>query len=156
VGLKGVVMAGLVVFLIPSCSSRQPTLDSQPTTAVEIRLAALEPRSGFMTMRFADTGDPVYVSPRVVVSNDDIRSAQFVLDGQGRPAVEILLNTLGTEKFARFTSEHIGEMAAILVEGKVSSAPVIRAQIANGRAIINGDFTQEEARELARSIVLHE
>ena len=107
-------------------------------------------------MRFADTGDPVYVSPRVVVSNDDIRSAQFVLDGQGRPAVEILLNPLGTEKFARFTSEHIGEMAAILVEGKVSSAPVIRAQIANGRAIINGDFTQEEARELARSIVLHE
>ena len=155
-GLKCGMLLVLFAVLTSSCSSRQSTSDSQTATTVEIRLAAGEARSGFLTMVIPGTGEPIYVSPDAILSNGDIRSAQSVLDGRGRPAVEVLLNSRGTEKFARFTSEHIGEMAAILVGGVVTSAPVIRAQITDGRAIIDGEFTEEEARDLARSIVLFE
>lgn len=153
VRIKLSVVLGLASLLLLSCSSEQEEISSEPITLVEIRLAAREPQSEFLEMIVTGSGDSIYVSPDVILSNGDIESAQVVQDKQGKPAIEILLNQEGSEKFADFTSQHIGEMAAILVGGDVVSAPVIRAEISGGRAMINGDFTEAEATELAESIV---
>lgn len=62
--------------------------------------------------------------------------------------VSLEFNKEGARKFARVTGAHIGEQLAIVLDGKVRSAPVIRSRIDGGRAQIEGNFTLEEARDL--------
>ncbi|PJA73852.1 hypothetical protein CO151_12105 [bacterium CG_4_9_14_3_um_filter_65_15] len=150
--IKARVMVGLFLFVLGACSSGQkaPAENAKPT--VEVRLADRESRDGFTAMTDAGTGETISVSPEITLSNNDIMSAQAIADSEGGPAVEAVLNLLGTQKFAIFTSNHIGEMAAVIVNGQVVSAPVIRAPIMKGRVIISGKFTQGEAEGLARSL----
>lgn len=65
------------------------------------------------------------------------------------PYVVISLNSEGAKIFEKLTSENVGRRLAIVLEGKVFSAPVIRERIGGGVASIEGRFTIEEARELA-------
>lgn len=65
------------------------------------------------------------------------------------PYVLLAFNSEGARIFERLTSENVGKRLAIILEGKVFSAPVIRERIAGGVASIEGRFTIEDARELA-------
>ncbi len=67
----------------------------------------------------------------------------------GFPEVNFVLNKEGAQKFAAVTGENIGRRLAIVLDGTVKSAPVIRDRIPDGRGQISGDFTMEEAKELA-------
>ncbi|MCM8815963.1 MAG: protein translocase subunit SecD [Candidatus Omnitrophica bacterium] len=67
----------------------------------------------------------------------------------GFPEVNFVLNKEGAAKFAAVTGENIGRRLAIVLDGVVKSAPVIRDRIPDGRGQISGDFKMEEARELA-------
>ncbi len=66
----------------------------------------------------------------------------------GGAVVHFKFNLEGARRFARITGEHIGERLAIVLENKVRSAPVIRSRIYD-RGVIEGDFTVDEARDLA-------
>jgi preprotein translocase subunit SecD len=55
----------------------------------------------------------------------------------------------GARRFERITSDNVGKRLAIVLDGTVYSAPVIRERIAGGQAQITGSFTPEEARDLA-------
>ncbi len=68
--------------------------------------------------------------------------------GLGGAVVNFQFNLEGARRFARITGENIGERLAIVLEGKVRSAPVIRARIYD-RGVIEGNFTFQEARDLA-------
>jgi len=140
----------MALLLLGACSSGQKTKEAR--LRVEVRLADTAPREGFEAMDFVETGGTIYVSPEIALSDPDIKGALATVDDRGRPAVAAELNLLGTQKFAIFTSNHIRERAAIIVDGKVVSAPVIRSPIMKGRLVINGDFTQDEAEALARSL----
>ena len=72
-------------------------------------------------------------------------------DELGMPAVSFVLNSEGARIFENYTAKHIGTRLAIVLDGKVQSAPVIRSQI-GARGQISGQFTYQEARDL--SIVL--
>jgi len=150
---KGIVLFGLLSSLILSCATPKPMLESQPLTRVEFRLASGDAQAGFLTMILPETEESVYVSPEVILSNNDIRNARYIQDVRGAPAVEIQFTQVGKQKFADFTSAHVGEMAAILVDGQVTATPTIRAAITNGLAVINGRFTESEAKAIASSIV---
>lgn len=63
--------------------------------------------------------------------------------------VALQFNKIGAKKFARTTGGHIGEKLAIVLDGKVRSAPVIRAKIDGGSAIVEGNFSLQEAKDLA-------
>jgi preprotein translocase subunit SecD len=151
--MKLLVVLGLATLATGSCACRSHRVDSPPVTRMEVRLAANESQPGWETMKLPETGEAIYVSPEVTLSNEDIRSAEPVQGPNGESMVAIQFTPAGAEKFATFTSAHIGEPAAIWVDGQVMAVPVIRAQISDGRAMINGRFTEDEARELARSIV---
>ncbi|MFH1564161.1 MAG: protein translocase subunit SecD [Nitrospirota bacterium] len=62
--------------------------------------------------------------------------------------VSLEFNKLGARKFDKVTGAHINEQLAIVLDGKVRSAPVIRSRIDGGRAQIEGNFSLEEARDL--------
>lgn len=62
--------------------------------------------------------------------------------------VSLEFNKKGARDFARVTGAHVGEQLAIVLDGKVKSAPVIKSRIDGGRAQIEGNFSLEEARDL--------
>ena len=95
----------------------------------------------------------VFISPEVVLTNADIARAwaEPVADGFG---VGFMLTEEGSLKLARLTKSHIGENLAIVVDGRVMSAPNIMAEITGGRAMILGNFTEEEAGLLAKGIMM--
>jgi len=67
----------------------------------------------------------------------------------GFPDVNLVFNKEGGAKFSDITSVNVNRRLAIVLDGLVQSAPVIRERIPNGKAQISGNFSMEEARELA-------
>ena len=90
------------------------------------------------------------VQSPVLLSGDRIRNAR---ETQGNTSFEIVVSmgfdSQGSRKFGELTSNHVGELLAILLDGKVQSAPRINEPILGGNAQISGDFTFEEAQYLA-------
>jgi protein-export membrane protein SecD len=66
-----------------------------------------------------------------------------------RMVVALEFDKKGARLFAKATGGHIGERLAIVLDGRVKSAPVIRTKIDDGRAIIEGNFSLQEAKDLA-------
>jgi preprotein translocase subunit SecD len=86
----------------------------------------------------------------VIMAGDVISDARHRPGEFGEsPYVAITLDSRGARIFERVTSENVGRQLAIVLDGKVQSAPVIRERIGGGRAIISGSFTLDEARDLA-------
>ena len=65
------------------------------------------------------------------------------------PIVTFRFSTAGARKFAQATEENVGRAMAIVVDGEVLSAPIIREPILGGSGQISGDFTLHSANELA-------
>jgi preprotein translocase subunit SecD len=84
-----------------------------------------------------------------VVTGEELVDARPDFDQNGRPAVGFRFNTSGARKFGDYTAEHVGELFAIVLDGKVISAPQIRTHIGGGSGIITGTFTPEETNNLA-------
>ena len=67
----------------------------------------------------------------------------------GQPIVNFVTTDDGVREFSRVTRAHVNERLAIILDGAVYSAPVIQTQIRDGRSIITGSRSQEEAKDLA-------
>jgi len=78
-----------------------------------------------------------------------ITDAQVKFDQSMQPYVSLTLNSKGTRIFAQVTENNTGKRLAIVLDGKVKSAPVIREAIPSGNASISGNFSYEEAQDLA-------
>jgi preprotein translocase subunit SecD len=86
-----------------------------------------------------------------VVTGRDLRNARPTLDENNLPAIGFSLNSEGARKFGAATEANIGRQLAIVLDGRVTSAPVIQSRISDeGR--ISGAFTQQEAQD--QSLVL--
>ena len=97
-----------------------------------------------------DTANTVYYLVRRVaaVTGKDLRNARPTIDENNRPAVSFTLNTDGGRRFGTVTGENIGRSLAIVLDGRVQSAPRIDGRITtDGR--ITGSFTQEEVQNLS-------
>jgi preprotein translocase subunit SecD len=91
------------------------------------------------------------VSKAAVVTGRDIKNARPSQDQMNRPAVSFSLKAVGAEKFGNFTGTSIGKRLAIVLDGKVQSAPEIKDRISDS-GIINGSFTPERANDLALTL----
>ncbi|MBD5400399.1 protein translocase subunit SecD [bacterium] len=90
---------------------------------------------------------PVY--SRVEVSGESLKDSQADFDQNNMPVVSTVFDSTGARRFAKLTTEHVGERFAIVLDGKVLSAPVIREPIPGGRGQISGGFTLQQAKDLA-------
>ena len=95
------------------------------------------------------SGTVYYLVRRVApVTGRDLRNARPSLDENNQPAVSFTLNTEGGRKFGSATGENIGRQLAIVLDGRVQSAPRIEGRITtDGR--IYGSFTQQEVADLS-------
>jgi preprotein translocase subunit SecD len=82
------------------------------------------------------------------VTGRDLRNARPSLDENSQPTVSFTLNAEGGRKFAKVTAENIGRQLAIVLDGRVQSAPRIDNRISTD-ASIHGNFTQQEAQDLS-------
>jgi preprotein translocase subunit SecD len=92
----------------------------------------------------------VVIRSRACMTGETIADARVHLDSQNsEPYVSVSFNDIGKRQFADLTSRNVKKRLAIVLDGKVQSAPVIQEAIIGGEARITGDFTMEEARDLA-------
>jgi preprotein translocase subunit SecD len=81
------------------------------------------------------------------VTGKDLRMVRRSVDEWNNPAVSFSLNSEGARRFEKVTGENIGKQLAIILDGKVQSAPNINARISDS-GIIQGRFTVEQAEDL--------
>jgi preprotein translocase subunit SecD len=87
---------------------------------------------------------------KTLLTGQNLEYAQVkISDRFGEPYVGIKFDAQGAKDFDRITSENVGKRLAIVLDGVVHSAPVIKERISGGEAQITGTFTTEEARDLA-------
>ncbi|GAB6035657.1 protein translocase subunit SecD [Fundidesulfovibrio butyratiphilus] len=93
---------------------------------------------------------PILLKSAAVMTGDTIADAHMNFDQQTNQAyVGLKFTDRGAKVFERVTGDNIKKRMAIILDGKVYSAPVIQDKIGGGRAQITGHFTKVEARDLA-------
>ena len=94
-------------------------------------------------------GQMVPVYSRVEVSGESLKDSQADFDQNNMPVVTTVFDASGARRFAKLTTEHVNERFAIVLDGKVLSAPTIREPIPGGRGQISGGFNLQGAKDLA-------
>ncbi|WP_347241830.1 protein translocase subunit SecD [Thermus sp.] len=84
-----------------------------------------------------------------LLTGADLADARAVFDQFGRPQVALTFTPEGAKKFEEVTRQNVGKRLAIILDGKVYTAPVIRQAITGGQAVIEGLSGLEEASEIA-------
>ena len=97
------------------------------------------------------TSGPIFYSVKreAVITGRDLKNARASVDQFNRPNVSFTLNPAGAEKFRRATRENIGSQLAVILDGRVETAPVIQGEIST-EGQITGSYTVDEADELSR------
>ncbi len=97
-----------------------------------------------------ETLTPLLLENKILMTGDMIKDAQVRIGGNfNEPYVSLDMTGRGGKVFAHITEKNVGRRMAIVLDGVVRSAPVIRERILGGSAQISGSFTHEEAADLA-------
>ncbi len=98
----------------------------------------------------SENGEKLNVSKRIVMSGENLVDAQpSVQNQQNEPIVSFTLDRLGAQKFGRTTTDNVGKRLAIVLDGKIISAPNINEPITTGNGMISGNFSFQEATDLS-------
>ena len=98
----------------------------------------------------SETGEKLVVGKRIIMSGDNLVDAQARVDNQtNKPSVSFTLNRVGSQKFGKATSKNVGKRLAIVLDGEIVSAPSINEPITSGSGVISGNFSFQEATDLA-------
>ena len=109
-----------------------------------------EPSFGSEELLFEDGSEKAVVSKRIILSGENLIDAKPSMDNQtNETVVTFSLDRVGSKRFAKATSSGVGKRLAIVLDGKIISAPVIRDAIVGGSGQISGDFTFQSATDLA-------
>ena len=107
-------------------------------------------RFGVEKLKFEDGLEEATVSKRIIISGENLLDAQPKMDTQNNQTiVSFTLDRVGAKRFGKATSTGIGKQLAIVLDGKIISAPVVRDTIASGSGQISGGFTFQSATDLA-------
>ncbi|MDD8044632.1 MAG: M56 family metallopeptidase [Verrucomicrobiota bacterium] len=125
---------------------------AEPTDDPLMFYLEAEPEDTFVVeIPYGDGTEGIFRAQRFpVMTMSSILSASAGRNlGPDSPKIELLLTRGGTQVFDRITAENLGKKLAIVFEGKVLSAPVIRDRIRGGNAQVTGRFTLDEAERIA-------
>ena len=123
----------------------------QAAVRFEVRLAETQPVPGLIVAQIARTGRVIYLHPEPVVTNDDIAQSWVMPDGPDRFSISVEFLQTGAQRMQQATVAHLGKPVAILLDGNVVIAPVLRSAITNS-ALITGDYSQADAERIAHGI----
>ena len=119
------------------------------TAKLNFRLVAENEEFGADKL-ISEIGEELNVSKRIVMSGENLIDAQPNFNNQSnQPTVSFTLDRLGAQKFGRATTDNVGKRLAIVLDGKIISAPSINEPITSGSGIISGNFSFQEVTDLA-------
>jgi preprotein translocase subunit SecD len=102
--------------------------------------------------RNTEGGEAWYIISRAsAVTGRDLRTAEPSQDENGQAAVRFILTGEGGRKFYAFTSAHVGDFLAVVLDGKVQEVATIKEPIRD-TGIINGRFTEQETQDLSMTL----
>jgi protein-export membrane protein SecD len=105
---------------------------------------------GVEKLQFENGNNEVLVSKRIILSGDNLLDAQPQMNNQtNETVVSFTLDRVGAKRFGKATNTGVGKQLAIVLDGKIVSAPVIREAITTGNGQISGGFTFQSATDLA-------
>ena len=111
---------------------------------------SIEETFGVEKLEFEDGSESAIVSKRIILSGENLIDAQPQMDTQtNETVVSFNLDRVGAKRFGKATSNGIGKTLAIVLDGEIISAPVIRDAIVTGSGQISGGFTFQTATDLA-------
>ncbi|MDD4900024.1 MAG: protein translocase subunit SecD [Candidatus Omnitrophica bacterium] len=152
-----------VVVQLPGITDRQRALDLIGKTALlEFKLVVDDPEKlklglagtvpdGYELLRSEEDSEPLLIEKTAALTGDGLADASVRFDQSSfnQPVVSLRFNPEGAKKFAEITAANVGKRLAIVLDGKVQSAPRIKEAIPSGEAVISGRFTAEQAQDLA-------
>jgi protein-export membrane protein SecD len=98
----------------------------------------------------SENGEKLKISKRIIMSGENLIDAQPSIQNQNNePTVSFTLDRLGAQKFGRATTDNVGKRLAIVLDGEIVSAPNINEPITSGNGMISGNFSFQEATDLA-------
>jgi SecD/SecF fusion protein len=89
---------------------------------------------------------------RAALEGDAIVDARQDFDSNGKPDVDMTMNSEGAKIWRRLTKENIGKSVAVVLDNVVYTAPTVQGEISGGRSQITGNFTVKEAQDLSNII----
>ena len=136
--------AQLTFQLVNDEADLQAALKGSPPVGYEIMYQEKEGSA-------SDTGAkiPYLIQKRILLDGSLLTHARVEFDQFSQPRIGIEFNRKGARIFERITGANIQKRLAIILDNKVYSAPVIQDRIAGGRAIITGQFSLNDATDLA-------
>lgn len=151
-----------VVVKLPGITDRERAIQIAGRTAhLEFRIVSDDPNllgkdkekspEGYELKKVKDsaTEEELLLAKDAVLTGERLTTASVGFDQYGKPMVELSFDKEGAKIFDRVTFQNIGKRLAIVLDGVVHSAPVIRDRISGGNAQISGGFSNEEAKDLA-------
>jgi len=152
-----------IVVQLPGVTDRDRAIDVIGKTALlEFKLVsndrdklkeALEGKvpEGFELTYAQDDKEPLLVEKQAVLTGSGLKNAsvRFSQSEFNEPIVGLEFNPEGAKKFAEVTAANVGRRLAIVLDGKVQSAPNIKEAIPSGEAVITGRFDIDQANDLA-------
>lgn len=106
--------------------------------------------AGTRTLPGNDDGQLYTIQKHIAMAGDRLSDARSAFDERtGKPVINFRLDNLGAKQFSDITRANVGHPFAIVLDGKVLSAPVINEHIGGGSGQISGHFTLSQATDLA-------
>ena len=136
-----------------SIGIRNPSLETRLEIGakIEFRRAEEKPADGLIEAAVQGTDQKVYLHKEAEVTNEDVADVSAAIDNNGRPCVTVTFTKEGAAKFKKLTAGHLRKPLAILIDGKVISAPHVQTVISSGAQIV-GAFTEEEVQRLVKQL----
>lgn len=102
----------------------------------------------------AKTGELKFVGPdkSVILTGKDVKKATAYINQENQPTIGLELNDAGTKKFADATQKFMGQPISITMDEQVLTSPNVGAHITDGKAVINGSKSLDEAKRQANMI----
>ncbi len=122
------------------------------TANLTFRFVVQNDETGFGSekLSFEDGTEEVFVSKRIVLSGENLIDANPRMDTQNNETVvSFTLDRIGSKRFGKATSAGVGKRLAIVLDGKIINAPVVREAIVGGSGQISGNFSFQSATDLA-------
>lgn len=134
---KSFVVIGLIIVMLAGVLYGQ--------SALEIRAAATTAVSGWQQMA-SPGGDPVWVSPITRLTAADIERAEARTLPNGNPAVGVVFTADGAKKMVELSAAQANKPIALLLDGRLIWAPVVRGEIRN-ESVLSG-LTPDQSQRL--------
>jgi len=152
-----------IVVQLPGVTDRERAIDLIGKTAMlEFKIVSADPDKlkeaiagtvpeGYELKYAQEENEPLLLEKKAVLVGDSLTNASVRFDSSqfSEPIVALQFNPAGAKQFAEVTAANIGKRLAIVLDGKVQSAPRIREAIPSGEAVISGRFDVQTAQDLA-------